>query len=38
MSPTRTHPRHTSIAFDLNKRCYRRQLSYFSKDGEQIQA
>ena len=32
-------PFDSCIAFDLDKqRCYRRQLSYFSKDGEQIQA
>ncbi len=32
-------PFDSCIAFDLEQqRCYRRQLSYFSKDGEQIQA
>jgi cysteine dioxygenase len=32
-------PSDSCIAFDLDQqRCYRRQLSYFSKDGEPIQA
>jgi len=32
-------PFDSCIAFDLDKqRCYRRQLSYFSKDGTQVQA
>jgi cysteine dioxygenase len=32
-------PFDSCVAFDLEKqRCYRRSLSYFSKDGEQLQS